>query len=54
MCVGVTQRVCVKLCVSVCVEDVVCSTGLGTFCIQPPGLCLSVCECVNIIVRVVL
>lgn len=46
MCVGVIRRVYVKLCVSVCVEDAVCNSGLGTFCF--------LCLCVNIIVRVVL
>lgn len=40
---GVTLRVYVKLCVNVCVEDAVCSSGLGTAVHPPPVLCLCVC-----------
>ncbi len=43
MCVGVIPRVYVKLCVSVCVEDAVCNSGLGTFCFHPLFFCVSLC-----------
>lgn len=47
---GVVLRVYVQLC-QCCVEDAVCSSGLGTMCIHPL-FCVFVC--VNITLRVVI